>query len=601
MDCDVFWKAKLSPLHDENVLLKHQFESTVKERENIQLEHQRLFNSIKATRAQHQKEINRMFKDVTQKTYAYAEWIVDSGCSKYMTANLQLLRNLIEKFMGTVCCGNDHFAAIISYVDYIQGNLTIGHVYYVEGLGHNLFLVGQLCDGDLEVALRSNTCSVQNLKGDDLLMGSQDSNLYTIYISEMVASSLVCLMYRATSTKYWLWHRWLSYLNFDTINQLTSHDLVDGLLKFKYRKNHLCSAGEQGKRRKPSLSPKLVPSTESKLELLHMELCRPMRVSSINGKKYILVIVDNYSRRNRTLIEAAQTMRIFSKAPEFLWAEAIATACFTQNCSIIHTRHNKTPYELIRGRKPNVYCFYVFGTLCYPTNDHDDLGKTKMKADIELDNLFGPMHEEYYVTSSVEVSDNSAANSLDKDHTSSSSSIVVDQDDAPPIVVSSKEQVVTEPNSPVLNEVADEFVQEDIVDFDGHMFHNAQQTPKVDVAESSSTYQDPSNMHQFYQQHRLIDRWTKNHPLEQVIGDPLKPVMTRKRHQTDAEVCIYALTVSTIEPKNIKEATLDHSRIESMQDELNQFKRLDVLEHVECPVGRNITKVKWIWKCKTNA
>ncbi|GJW10161.1 retrovirus-related pol polyprotein from transposon TNT 1-94, partial [Tanacetum coccineum] len=133
------------------------------------------------------------------------------------------------------------------------------------------------------------------------------------------------------------------------------------------------------------------------------------------------------------------------------------------------------------------------------------------------------------------------------------------------------------------------------------MFHDVPQTPEFEVAESSSTYQDPSNMHQFHQQHRSTDRWTKNHPLEQVIGDPSKPVMTRKRLQTDAGVCMYALTVSTIEPKNIKEAMLDHSWIESMQDELNQFKRLDVWELVECPIGRNIIAVKWIWKNKTDA
>ncbi|GKA81406.1 retrovirus-related pol polyprotein from transposon TNT 1-94 [Tanacetum coccineum] len=424
--------------------------------------------------------------------------------------------------------GNDHFAAIIGYGDYVQGNLVICHVYYVEGLGHNLFSVGQFCDGDLEVAFRSNTCYVWNLEGDDLLTGSRDSNLYTISISKMAASSPVCLMSRATSTKSWLRHRRLSHLNFGTINQLTSHDLVDGLPKFKYHKNHLCSACEQGKSKKASLPSKLVPSTESKLELLHMDLCRPMRVASINGKKYILVIVDDYSRftwvyflrtkdeapdmiidfvnqvqrnlkdlimtirtdnetkfkneklrRNRTLVEAARTMLIFSKALEFMWAEAIVTACFTQNRSIVHTRHNKTPYELIRSRKPNVQYFHVFGSLCYPTNDRDDIGKMKPKADIgifvgysessrgfqpgmncanfndssedslsvpstsDLDNLFGPMYKEYYVSCSQEVFDNSAANTLDNDHTSSSSSIVVEQDDDPQIVSSSKEQIDT--------------------------------------------------------------------------------------------------------------------------------------------------------------
>ncbi|GKE57140.1 retrovirus-related pol polyprotein from transposon TNT 1-94 [Tanacetum coccineum] len=164
--------------------------------------------------------------------------------------------------MGAVRFGNDHFSAITGYGDYVQGNLTICH----------------------------------NLEGDDLLTGSQDSNLYTIFISEMAASSLVWLMSQATSIKSWLWHCRLSYLNFGTINQLTKNDLVDGLLKFKYNKDHLCLAYEQGKSKKASLPPKLVPSTKSKLELLHMDLCRPMRVARINGKKYILVIIDDYSQ-----------------------------------------------------------------------------------------------------------------------------------------------------------------------------------------------------------------------------------------------------------------------------------------------------------------
>ncbi|GJT08915.1 retrovirus-related pol polyprotein from transposon TNT 1-94 [Tanacetum coccineum] len=112
----------------------------------------------------------------------------------------------------------------------------------------------------------------------------------------MAVSSPVCLMSTSTSTKSWLWHRRLSHLNFDTINDLTRLDLVDGLPKFKYGKDHLCSACERGKSKKTSHPPKLVPSDHYKLELLHMDLCGPMRVASINGKKYILVIVNDYSR-----------------------------------------------------------------------------------------------------------------------------------------------------------------------------------------------------------------------------------------------------------------------------------------------------------------
>ncbi|GJX69922.1 retrovirus-related pol polyprotein from transposon TNT 1-94 [Tanacetum coccineum] len=92
--------------------------------------------------------------------------------------------------------------------------------------------------------------------------------------------------------------------------------------------------------------------------------------------------------------------------------------------------------------------------------------------------------------------------------------------------------------------------------------------------ESSTTALKPSNVQHFYQMQPSTQTWTKDHPLDQVIGDPSKPVMTRQRLQTDSEVCMYALTISTIEPKNIKYEMADHGWIESMQDELNQFERL---------------------------
>ncbi|GJU21039.1 copia protein [Tanacetum coccineum] len=286
-------------------------------------------------------------------------WIVDSGCSKHMTGDRSLLKNFIEKFMGTVRFGNDNFAAITMLWCFIQGNITICHVYYVEGLGHNLFSVGQFCDGNLEVAFCSKTFT-------------------------------------------------LSHLNFGTINDLTRLDLVDGLPKFKYGKDHLCSACERGKSKKASHPLKLVPSDHSKLELLHMDLCGPMRVASINGKNY-------------------------------------------------------------------------------------------------------------------------------------------------------------------------------------------------EEIESSTTALEPSNVQNFHQVQPSTHIWTKDHPLDQVIGDPSKPVMTRQRLHTDSEVCMYALTVSTIEPKNIKEAMVDHSWIESMQYELNQFERLQVWELVPGPEGKNVIALKWLWKNKCDA
>ncbi|GJS57470.1 hypothetical protein Tco_0652254 [Tanacetum coccineum] len=107
-------------------------------------------------------------------------FIVDSGCSKHMTGNLKLLVNFVEKFLGTVRFRNDQFALILTYGDLVQGNITIKRVYYVEGLNHNLFSVGQFCDADLEVAFRKSTCYVYDLKGNDLLTGSRGADLCSI-------------------------------------------------------------------------------------------------------------------------------------------------------------------------------------------------------------------------------------------------------------------------------------------------------------------------------------------------------------------------------------------------------------------------------------
>ncbi|GKA26291.1 retrovirus-related pol polyprotein from transposon TNT 1-94 [Tanacetum coccineum] len=283
----------------------------------------------------------------------------------------------------TGCPDYTLIARIIGYGDYQMGNVIISRVYYIEGLGHNLFSVGQFCDADLEVAFQKNTCFIRNLEGVDLLSGSRDTNLYTISLDDMLKSSLICLLSKASKTKSWLWHRRLSHLNF---------------------------ACALGKSKKTSHQPKAEDTNQEKLYLLHMDLCGPMRVASINGKRYILVIVDDYSRftwvrflktkdeapaaiikcikniqvrlkatvrnvrtdngtefvnqtlrewyenvgishqtsvartpqqngvverRNRTLVEAARTMLIFSKALLFLWAEAINTACYTQNRSLI--------------------------------------------------------------------------------------------------------------------------------------------------------------------------------------------------------------------------------------------------------------------------
>ncbi|GKE92217.1 retrovirus-related pol polyprotein from transposon TNT 1-94, partial [Tanacetum coccineum] len=192
--------------------------------------------------------------------------------------------------------GNDHIARIMGYGDYQLGNVTISRVYYVKGLGHNLFFVGQFCDVDLEVAFWKNTCFIRNLEGVDLLFGSRDTNLYTISLDDMLKTSPICLSSKASKTKSWLWHRQLSHLNFGSLNKLSKDGLARGIPRLKFQKDHLCSACALGKSKKSSHQPKSEDTNQEKLYLLHMDLCGSMHVASINEKRYVLVIVDDYSR-----------------------------------------------------------------------------------------------------------------------------------------------------------------------------------------------------------------------------------------------------------------------------------------------------------------
>nr|GEZ21572.1 integrase, catalytic region, zinc finger, CCHC-type, peptidase aspartic, catalytic [Tanacetum cinerariifolium] len=192
----------------------------------------------------------------------------------------------------------------------------------------------------LEVAFRQHTCFIHNLKGVDLLTGSRGNNLYTLSLGDMKASSPICLLSKASKTKSWLWHRRLCHLNFGVINHLARQGLVQGLLKLKFKKDHLCSACAMGKSKKKSYKPKSEDTNQEKLYLLHMDLCGPM--------------------------------------------QAVATVCYTKNRSIVRLLHNKTPYELLHGKLPDLSFLHVFGTLCSLTNDNENLGKLHPKADIGI-------------------------------------------------------------------------------------------------------------------------------------------------------------------------------------------------------------------------
>nr|GEX73664.1 hypothetical protein [Tanacetum cinerariifolium] len=292
-----------------------------------------------------------------------------SGCSRHMTDDRSKLTSYVDKFIGTLRFENDQFAAIVGYGDYKVGNTIISRVYYIEGLSHNLFSVRKFCDGGLEVAFRQHTCHIRNNDMVDLLQAR--------------------------------------------------NDLVRGLPKLKYDKDHLC----------PSCLKTVNTNTEI-LNTLHMDLCGPMRIESINKKKYILVIVDDYTRFGlvrflRTKDETPEVIKKFivmtqralnatiryvrtDNRTEFVnktLTKFFESVGITNNTSVPRSPQQngvvKDETELLwkllvqclslqklhyffglKLKKPELKYFRVFGSLCYPTNDYDDLGKLKAKADI---------------------------------------------------------------------------------------------------------------------------------------------------------------------------------------------------------------------------
>nr|GEU63707.1 hypothetical protein [Tanacetum cinerariifolium] len=377
----------------------------------------------------------------------------------------------------------------------------------------------QFCDSDLEVAFRRNTCFVRNLEGVDLLLGNHTTNLYTINLHEMASAFPICLMARATSTKSWLWHQSLSHLNFDTINDLAKNDLVSGLPKFKYHKEHLCPSCEQGKSKRASHPPKLVPNSRQRA------LCYPKNDREDIGKLgvkgdigfFIGYSADScafrvYNRRTKKIME---TMNV-------TFDEILAMA-FEQSSS-------KPGLQSMTSEQITMYDDYIGG-------QPSTAPRTVLAAQA---------HQDRYRFSST---------SQDVDELNSQQQHAQQQGYQAPI----QPEIVADnvPNAM----------------FDANTFVNPFATPSTSAAESSSSqYVDPSNMHTFYQPYPHEFQWTKDHPLEQVIGEPSRPVLTRNQLRSDGDMCMYALT----------------------------FKRLDVWVLVPAPDNISPLTLKWIFKNKND-
>nr|GEX00211.1 integrase, catalytic region, zinc finger, CCHC-type, peptidase aspartic, catalytic [Tanacetum cinerariifolium] len=380
-------------------------------------------------------------------------------------------------------------------------------------------------DNPIHCRLWKSTCYIRDLKGNDLLTGSRGIYLYSITLQDTSSPNPICLIAKATSSQAWLWHRRLSHLNFDTINLLLKNDIVIGLPKLKFVKDHLCSSW-----------------------IYH-------QTSIARTPKQIGVV----ERRNRTLVEAARTMLSAAKVPLFFWAEAIATTCFTQNrslekgdaCIFVGYSTQSRAYRVFNKRtRVIVKTIHVnFDQLPQMASDlvssdpvpqcpitaleHDSLcpGLQCQKnvphvagtitTSNELDLLFSPMFDELLngstqvVPKSFAVTTADAPNQCQQQHTTplntQTSPVPTCQDPIQALTITSIQ----------------------------------------DRGEPSSRHVDSSNMHTFYQRHPSEHRWTKDHPLEQVIGNPSQLVRTRRQLESDGEMCMFTLTKNKHDEENI--------------------------------------------------
>ncbi|GJY25006.1 retrovirus-related pol polyprotein from transposon TNT 1-94 [Tanacetum coccineum] len=442
-----------------------------------------------------------------------------------MTGNRSQLKNFVKKFIGIVRFGNDYFGAIMSYEDYVIGDSVISKVYYVEGLGHNLFSVGQFCDSDLEVAFRKHSFHVRDVDGVELLKGCRGSNLHTISVEDMMKSSPICLLSKASKNKSWLRHRWLNHLNFDTINDLARKYLVRGLLRLKFEKDHLCFACQLEKSKNVGITyQKSVPRTPQQ-----------------NGV---------VKRRNQTLVEAARMMLLFSKA-------------------------------LISGLVPNPVPEAPYVP---PTNK-------------DLVILFHPMFDEYLEPPSVERPvPPTPAVQVPVVSAGTPSSTTIDQD------------ALSISHSPSSSEVQPTISHQGVAagpTIKYNPFAQAKDNPFVNVfapepssKESSSGDVSLAESTQVIQPHNHLGKWSKDHPMDNIIGNPSRPVSTKKQLATDALWCIYNSVLSKVKPKNFKTAMVEVCLFEAMQEEIHEFDQLQVWELVLKPDCVMKIALKWIYKVK---
>ncbi|GJT56325.1 putative ribonuclease H-like domain-containing protein [Tanacetum coccineum] len=425
------------------------------------------------------------------------------------------------------------------------------------------------------------------------------------------------------------------------------------------------------KSKKKPHKPKSEDTNQEKLYLLHIDLCGPMRVASINEKKYILVIVDDYSRHlsdeSEQIMELSLLIKLYvitmrrlaslMKHPLLALHKAIATVCYTQNRSIIRLRHGKTPYELLHDKLPNLSFLHAFDALCYPTNDSENLGKLQPKADIGIFIGYAPTKKAFQIynrrtrriieTIPVDFDELTAmasehsslepalhemtpatiSSGLVSNPTPSTSYVPPSRTDwdllfqplfdellnpppsvdlpAPEVIALIAEVVALEPAASTGSPSSTTVDQDAPSPKENHDLDVAHMNNdpffgipilENDSEASSSSDVIPTIVHTAAPNSEHVNKWTKDHLLDNIIGELERPVSTRLQLYEQALFCYYDAFLSSVEPKTYKDALTQACLIEAMQEKLNEFERFEVWELAPCPDKVMVITLKWIYK-----
>ncbi|KAJ9536507.1 hypothetical protein OSB04_un000344 [Centaurea solstitialis] len=478
-------------------------------------------------------------KDLLNAQISKHMWYVDSGCSRHMTGYKELLHNFVERPGGTVSLGNKTTGVIKGYGILTNGKVSIKKVLYVEGLSHNLFSASQFCDGYNIVLFSIINCLIINSDGVEIFEGRRFYNLYVVDFSVIDSSKPVCLFTKATKGESWLWHRRFSQQNFSDISKLANGGLVKGLPKLTFDRDSLCPACQMGKMKRSSHKSKTESSCQSPLEMIHMDLCGPMRIQSISGKKYILVMVDEYSRCY--ILNNRDNLGKFEKKADegYFLGYSLTSKTFR-----VYNKRTKMVMETI---------YVTFDETVSMTSEHSssELGITSQASPTTSDSITDPNIHDVPEPSSLNDSGPS------KNICSTSNS-----DQAIPVPIVDQSELTPDDQSEIPT----------IID------ENDSQNNLDDLAIL------PAQL-----------KWTRAHPLYNVIGDVNDGVKTRS---ASANYCLYKSFLSVIEPKNVSQALEDSDWLLAMQEELLQFKRNKVYHLVPRPQDKSIIKTKWIFRNK---